>query len=112
MISFKEYLKLMLLEISAMNNKTKNSMMVVVALATAFSLANCSTPPTKQEIGLVAGGVAGAVIGSQFGGGTGKIVGTAVGSVAGALVGSEIGKSMDTKSTKSTAPVSTATPSS
>lgn len=93
-------------------NKTRKSVIIAALFTTAFSLTNCSTPPTKQEVGLVVGGVTGAVIGSQFGGGTGKIVGTAVGSVAGALIGSEIGKSMDTKSTKSTAPVSTATPAS
>lgn len=60
-------------------------------------LTSCSTPPSKQQVGLVTGGVAGAAIGSLFGGGSGKVVATGVGAVGGALIGSEIGKSMEEK---------------
>lgn len=65
-------------------------------------LTSCSTPPSKQQVGLVTGGAAGAAIGSLFGGGSGKVVATAVGAVGGALVGSEIGKSMEEKDQKNT----------
>lgn len=65
-------------------------------------LTSCSTSPTKQQVGLVTGGVAGAAIGSLFGGGSGKVVTTAVGAVGGALVGSEIGKSMEEKDQRNT----------
>ena len=80
---------------------TIKPMMAVVVLGCTL-VTGCSTPPDKQQIGLVTGGVAGAAIGSLFGGGSGKVVATAVGAVGGALIGSEIGKSMDQKDKQNT----------
>lgn len=60
-----------------------------------LTFSSCSTPPTKQDIGLVSGGVIGGAIGSLFGGGSGKVVAAGIGAVGGAFLGSEIGKSMD-----------------
>ncbi len=69
---------------------------IIVAIAATFTLlaTSCSTPPTKQQVGLVTGGIAGAAIGSLFGGGSGKVLATGIGAVGGAFIGSEIGKSM------------------
>lgn len=73
------------------------SKMIGAVVVGCAILASCSAPPSKQQVGLVTGGVAGAAIGSLFGGGSGKVVATGVGAVGGALIGSEIGKSMEAK---------------
>ncbi len=73
----------------------KKSRIFIAAGVVALFMTSCSTPPTKQQVGLVTGGVAGAAIGSLFGGGSGKVVATGIGAVGGALLGSEIGKSME-----------------
>jgi surface antigen len=55
----------------------------------------CSTPPTKQQQGVVIGAIAGGILGHQVGGGSGQVLATIVGSFAGAAIGGSIGKSMD-----------------
>lgn len=80
----------------------KNSIKIIMFAFCCTLIASCSTPPTKQQIGLVTGGVAGAAVGSLFGGGSGKVIATGVGAVGGAFIGSEIGKSMDQKSQQNT----------
>ncbi|MEN9537852.1 MAG: hypothetical protein RLZZ126_87 [Pseudomonadota bacterium] len=62
---------------------------LAVALAAA-GLAACSTPPTRQDIGIVSGAVVGGVVGSVMTGGS--TVGTAAGAAGGALVGRELTK--------------------
>jgi osmotically inducible lipoprotein OsmB len=67
----------------------------MAAGATVLGLAACSTPPTKQQIGIGTGAVVGGVVGSSVT--FGSTAGTAAGAAAGALIGNEIGKSMDKK---------------
>jgi osmotically inducible lipoprotein OsmB len=68
---------------------------IIATTAAAFGLAGCSTPPTKQQIGIGTGAVVGGVVGSSVT--FGSTAGTAAGAAAGALIGNEIGKSMDKK---------------
>lgn len=68
---------------------------IAVAGIAAMGMVGCSTPPTKQQIGIGTGAVVGGVVGSSVTMGSG--VGTAAGAAAGALIGNEIGKSLDKK---------------
>lgn len=67
----------------------------LVILFTAISLTACTTPPTKQDVGTVSGGVIGGLVGSRFGGGTGQLLAVGAGTLIGAYVGGAIGKNMD-----------------
>lgn len=66
-----------------------------VILALSLSLVACATPPTKEDVGTVLGGVGGGVIGAQVGGGHGRTAAIIAGSILGAILGKEVGKSMD-----------------
>lgn len=50
---------------------------------------------TKQDTGVVIGGIAGGLLGSRFGHGGGQVAATMIGAVAGAAIGGAIGNSMD-----------------
>ena len=50
---------------------------------------------SKQDMGVITGGVAGGLIGSTIGGGSGKVLAIAAGTIAGAVIGGAIGKNMD-----------------
>lgn len=67
--------------------------LIVVLLASA-SLIGCQNM-SKQDVGVISGGVAGGLLGSTIGGGTGKILAVAAGTIAGAMIGGSIGQDMD-----------------
>lgn len=73
----------------------KMRLAAVAALCGAVVVSSCSTPPSKQDIGMVTGGVIGGLVGSQFGGGMGQVAAAAGGALLGAYLGSKIGESMD-----------------
>lgn len=56
----------------------------------ALGVAACSSPPSRQDIGIASGAVIGGVVGSMMTGGS--TVGTAAGAAGGALVGRELTK--------------------
>lgn len=56
----------------------------------ALGLMACSSPPTRQEIGIASGAVVGGVVGSVMTGGS--TIGTAAGAAGGALIGRELTK--------------------
>ena len=60
--------------------------LVIVALG----LVACSSPPTRQEIGIASGALVGGVAGAVLTGGS--TIGTAAGAAGGALVGRELTK--------------------
>lgn len=66
----------------------------LLILFCSMSLVGCDTM-TKQDMGVVTGGVAGGLLGSTVGGGNGRILAIAAGTIAGAMVGGAIGKNMD-----------------
>lgn len=72
--------------------------MLLIAFVGSF-LIGCVPPPnssvTRQDVGVISGGVLGGLMGSRFGGGNGQIAAIAAGTVAGALIGGSVGKSMD-----------------
>ena len=70
-----------------------NKQSLVIA-ALAFSVAACSSAPTKQQIGTATGAIIGGAAGAVL---TGSTTGTIVGAGAGAVIGSEVGKSLDKK---------------
>lgn len=75
--------------------QSKLPLNLLVAASLAVSAAGCSTSEdlvTKENVGLVIGGVLGGVLGSQIGGGTGRIVAGVAGTVIGGLLGREIGR--------------------
>lgn len=73
-----------------MNPQTKIAMISLLTLC----LTGCADI-TKQDVGVVTGGLAGGALGSLFGGGSGKILATVGGAVAGAFIGGSIGHYMD-----------------
>lgn len=78
------------------NNMKTHFFLKTIAIIFSFScIMACSSTPTKQEVGTVAGAATGAVIGSQFGSGVGKVAATAVGATAGAVAGDKIGESLE-----------------
>lgn len=66
---------------------------IIVLLCTA-SLVGCQNM-SKQDVGVLSGGVAGGLIGSTVGKGSGQILAIAAGTIAGAIIGGAIGKNMD-----------------
>lgn len=69
---------------------------IAAVLLVPLSLVACGPDgPTKQDTGLVVGGVAGGLLGNTVGRGSGKVVATVAGAFIGGVVGSEIGRSMD-----------------
>ncbi|MDW7711674.1 MAG: RT0821/Lpp0805 family surface protein [Deferrisomatales bacterium] len=74
--------------------KSVKSRWILVPLL-AVSLAACSAPPKKAEIGTVLGGVGGGILGAQVGGGHGRTAAIIAGTILGAVIGQEIGRSID-----------------
>jgi osmotically inducible lipoprotein OsmB len=72
--------------------KTKSKMWASFAAVCVLSLSACSTPPTKQQIGMATGAVVGGIVGSSVT--FGSTAGTVAGAAGGALIGSEIAKQM------------------
>lgn len=68
----------------------KKTIVLTVALMSAFSVAACNTPEDRAVGGALLGGTAGALIG---GAATGKVGGAVVGGVIGAVAGGVIGGS-------------------
>jgi surface antigen len=69
---------------------------LVTALLLVFFLGACeSSPPSKEDIGMVSGAILGGVLGHQVGNGSGKTVATIGGAALGAFIGSGIGRNMD-----------------
>ncbi len=66
------------------------ALLVAQFVVVALGLAACSSPPTRQEIGIASGAVVGGVVGSVMTGGS--TIGTAAGAAGGALVGRELTK--------------------
>ena len=66
----------------------------LVILLCSLSLVGCDSM-TKQDVGVVTGGVAGGLLGSTIGQGNGRILAIAAGTLAGAYIGGAIGKNMD-----------------
>ncbi len=72
----------------------KRALITSVAILCGISLIGCSNM-SKQDVGVITGGVAGGLLGSTVGQGTGKLLAVAAGTVAGAFIGGAIGKNMD-----------------
>jgi surface antigen len=66
----------------------------LVVLLCSASLVGCQNM-SKQDVGVLTGGVAGGLLGSTIGQGSGKILAVAAGTIAGAIIGGAIGKNMD-----------------
>lgn len=72
----------------------KKMMTLIVSVFLAISLAGCDTM-SRQDFGMISGGVAGGLLGNTIGGGTGKVIAIAAGTLAGAMIGGSIGQQMD-----------------
>lgn len=72
----------------------KKIVTVFVCFICAISLIGCQDM-SKQDVGVLTGGVAGGLLGSTIGKGNGQLLAIAAGTVAGAIIGGSIGKSMD-----------------
>ncbi|MGB8337444.1 MAG: RT0821/Lpp0805 family surface protein [Burkholderiales bacterium] len=69
---------------------------VVAALVVSLSLFSaCTSPPNREQAGMVIGGVLGGVIGSEVGQGHGRTTATIVGTLIGSSIGGSVGRSMD-----------------
>ena len=76
----------------------KKLISAILIMSIGAALAGCAQPNssvTKQDVGVMSGGVIGGLIGSRFGGGGGQIAAIAAGTLAGAFIGGAIGKNMD-----------------
>lgn len=69
-----------------MVSRTFASLACLMMLA---GLTACSTPPTRQQIGIGTGAVVGGVVGNAVGGGT---LGTVGGAAIGGVIGNEVTK--------------------
>ena len=67
---------------------------IPILLAAALAVTACESPPTREQGGMIVGGVLGGAIGSQVGGGSGRTVATILGTLIGMSIGGEIGRSM------------------
>ncbi|RDI45208.1 RT0821/Lpp0805 family surface protein [Aquicella lusitana] len=72
----------------------KRILTALVVILCSVSLIGCESM-TKQDMGVVTGGVAGGLLGSTVGQGSGRVLAIAAGTIAGALIGGAIGKNMD-----------------
>lgn len=72
----------------------KTVLTMLVIIFSSMCLTGCEAM-SRQDVGMVTGGVAGGLLGSTVGGGTGKFVAIAAGTLAGAMIGGSIGKNMD-----------------
>ena len=69
---------------------------IATVLAVSAVLAGCgANGPTREDTGMVLGGVAGGIVGNQIGKGRGNTLATVAGVVVGGIVGSQIGRGMD-----------------
>lgn len=65
------------------------------AMTVALLVAGCTTPPTREQTGMVIGGALGGLLGSHVGEGSGRTAAIIVGTLIGASVGGSVGRSMD-----------------
>ena len=68
---------------------------ILVILASSLALSGCESPPSKEQQGMIIGGVLGGVLGSRVGGGDGRTAAIIIGTLIGASVGGAVGRSMD-----------------
>lgn len=70
--------------------------LIAAAIAAVFTLGACGNLPfSKQDQGMVVGGVMGGVVGSTVGGGSGRVLATIAGVLIGGYIGREVGGHMD-----------------
>jgi surface antigen len=60
-----------------------------------LSLLSCATPPKKEDMGTVLGGVGGGLLGAQVGGSKNRTAAIIAGTLLGAIIGREVGRSID-----------------
>ena len=72
----------------------KNLFSACIIFICSMALVGCQNM-SKQDMGVVTGGIAGGLLGSTIGKGTGQVVAIAAGTIAGAVIGGAIGKNMD-----------------
>ena len=69
---------------------------IATVLDVSAVLAGCgANGPTREDTGMVLGGVAGGIVGNQIGKGRGNTLATVAGVLVGGIVGSQIGRGMD-----------------
>lgn len=69
---------------------------IAIVLAVSAMLAGCgANGPTREDTGMVLGGVAGGIVGNTIGKGRGNTLATVAGVLVGGIVGSQIGRSLD-----------------
>ncbi len=73
----------------------KRKILSAVAISSVLIIGGCTSEPTKQDAGMVIGGLLGGVLGSQIGHGKGTTAAIIVGTMLGAGIGGSVGKSMD-----------------
>ncbi len=69
------------------------SLALIICLGALLGCADSSV--TRQDVGVISGGVLGGLVGSRFGGGSGQVAAIAAGTLAGAFIGGALGKNMD-----------------
>ncbi len=71
------------------------TVLAALCAAAVTVAAGCATPPTREQQGMVVGGLLGGLLGSTVGEGHGKTAATILGALAGVAIGGSIGRSMD-----------------
>jgi osmotically inducible lipoprotein OsmB len=67
----------------------RKSFSIAALAALVVSLAACTTPPTRQQMGIGTGAVVGGVVGNVL---TGGLLGTVGGAAVGGVIGNEMSK--------------------
>ena len=73
----------------------QRKLVLAASMAGILAFTGCSTPPTKEEQGMVIGSIIGGVLGSTVGKGQGRTAAIIAGTIAGAMIGGSVGRSMD-----------------
>jgi surface antigen len=73
----------------------KIKQIVTAVVVSVFMLTACTSPPNREQAGMVIGGVLGGVIGSEVGQGHGRTTATILGTLIGSSIGGSVGRSMD-----------------
>lgn len=73
----------------------KQKILSAAVVSTLLVFSACTTPPTRQDAGMVIGGALGGVLGSQVGHGHGTTAAIIVGTLLGGAIGGAVGRSMD-----------------
>lgn len=74
--------------------KKPHQLLTIALAAAALMTSGCESPSTREQGGMVIGGILGGILGAQVGQGSGRTAATLLGAMAGTVIGGSVGRSM------------------